>query len=103
MKKFDLTTKEGLNEIVKSNFICINPLFALGKYVIDKIFIESEDKQRELAEKIIVEGKRQGVDELEIKVKNFSGASFNLPLEDSVKIESHIGINNEIVIKVKYK
>lgn len=103
MKKFDLTTKEGLNEIVKSNFICINPLFALGKYVIDKIFIESEDKQRELAEKIIIEGKKQGVDELEIKVKNFRGSEFNLPVDESVKIGLRLGANNEMIIKVKYK
>lgn len=67
MKKFDLTTKEGIDDVVR-NFVCINPMFALGKYFIDKFFIESEDKQRELAEKIIIEGKRQGVVELEIKV-----------------------------------
>ena len=48
MKKFDLTTKEGINEVF-SSFICINPMFALGKYFIDKFFIDSEDKQRELA------------------------------------------------------
>lgn len=102
MKRFDLTTKEGINEVF-SSFICINPMFALGKYFIDKIFIESEDKQRELTEKIIIEGKKQGVDELEIKVKNFRGASLNLPLEDSAKIESQVGNNNEMIIKVKYK
>lgn len=102
MKKFDLTTKEGINDVVR-NFICINPMFALGKYVIDKIFIESEDKQRELAEKIIIEGKKQGVDELEIKVKNFRGVNFNLPIDDNVKIESSLGANNEMKIKVKYK
>ena len=102
MKKFDLTTKEGINEVF-SSFICINLMFALGKYFIDKFFIDSEDKQRELAEKIIIEGKKQRVDELEIKVKNFRGASLNLPLDDSVKIESRIGTNNEMTIKVKYK
>ena len=62
-----MTTKEGIDDVVR-NFVCINPMSALGKYFIDKFFIESEDKQRELAEKIIIEGKRQGVVELEIKV-----------------------------------
>lgn len=66
MKKFDLTTEEGINEVVR-NFICINPMFALGKYVIDKIFIESEDKQRELAEKIIIEGKNRVLMNLKFK------------------------------------
>lgn len=103
MKKFDLTTKEGLNEVFSSGLICMNPMFVLGKYLIDKIFIESEDKQRELAEKIIIKGKEQGVDELEIKVKNFRGASFNLPIDESVKIESRFGNDNEMTIKVKYK
>lgn len=103
MKKFDLTTKEGLNEVFSSGLICMNPMFVLGKYLIDKIFIESEDKQRELAEKIIIKGKKQGVDELEIKVKNFRGASFNLPIDESVKIESRFGNDNEMTIKVKYK
>ena len=103
MKKFDLTTKEGLNEVFSIGLICMNPMFVLGKYLIDKIFIESEDKQRELAEKIIIKGKEQGVDELEIKVKNFRGASFNLPIDESVKIESRFGNDNEMTIKVKYK
>lgn len=103
MKKFDLTTKEGVSEVFSSGLICINPMFALGKYFIDKFFIASEDKQRELAEKIIIEGKKQGVDELEIKVKNFRGASFNLPVDDSVKIESRFGADNKMTIKVKYK
>lgn len=101
--KFDLTTKEGLNDVLKRNFINVNPIFMLVMYVSEKLFIESEDKQREMAKEIIAEGKKQGVDELEIKVKNFRGGKLNFPVDKDIKIETHLGQENKMIIKVKYK
>ena len=52
MKHFDLTKRETLSKAV--DFVCqCNPMFALGKYVFDKIFGEnpSPEEQRKTARK----------------------------------------------------
>lgn len=106
MEKFDLTTKEGREEAKKFAMALlpyVSPVLAVGYFVFERIFnSDSIEKQAEAAEKIIEAGKKNGTDELEIKMKNTKGFKINVPLED-VKIDTVIGDDEEMTLRVKYK
>ena len=101
--KFDLTNKKELRAVLTDYVIISNPMLAVGKYVIEKVFSKDTIKaQVEAAESLIKKGKDNGVDEMEITVDNTRGFKLNVPLDD-VKIDTVVGADEKMRIKVKYK
>lgn len=101
--KFDLTNKKELRAVVADYVILTSPMLAVGKYVLEKLFSNDTIKaQQEAAESLIKKGKENGVDEMEIIVDNTRGFKLNVPMDD-VKIDTMVGADEKMVIKVKYK
>lgn len=116
MEKYDLTNKKELvnviTELMDSPFgtvlVAVNPLFPVilkfGGMILDKIFsTETLKLQKDTAESLIKRGKENGVDEMEITMKNSRGIKFNVPIDDGIKIDTMIGADEKMHIKVKYK
>lgn len=100
--KYDLTNREELRSVIEYLSVS-SPLFSVGKYFFDKIFSKDTIKaQQEAAESLIKKGKENGVDEMEITVDNTRGFKLNVPMDD-VKIDTVVGADEKMVIKVKYK
>lgn len=107
MEQYDLTNNKGLAKaagVLSDNLLLVNPGLALGKYLIDKVtdLTKTWAVQRETAEKLIKKGKEDGVDEMEITMDNHRGFKMNVPI-DGVQINTHLGANEKMVVKVKYK
>ena len=107
MEKYDLTTKDGLQtalDVLESTFM-FNPTIALIKYVIDKFtdLSKSLDAQQKAAEVLIRQGKENGVDDMEITMNNKRGFKLNVPIDEGVKIDTMIGSDEKMTIKVRYK
>ena len=101
--KFDLTNKKELRAVITDYVIVSNPMLAVGKYVFKKLFSNDTIKaQQEAAESLIKKGKDNGVDEMEITVDNTRGFKLNVPIDD-VKIDTMVGADEKMHIKVKYK
>ena len=101
METFDLTTKDGM-EIAKKYFELtpVGMLFKIGKMIFDS---DSVKKQGKAVEDLIKAGKEKGVDEMEIILENKKGFHFNAPIEEGIKIETALGSDEKIKIRVKYK
>ena len=101
METFDLTTKAGM-EIAKKYFELtpVGMLFKIGKMILDS---DSVKKQGKTVEDLIKAGKERGVDEMEIILDNKKGFHFNAPIEEGIKIETALGSDEKIKIRVKYK
>lgn len=107
MKKYDLTSSKGLQNAMKyigDNVFTINPALGLAKYVVDKFsdLSKSWESQRDTALELIRKGKEQGVDEMEITMSNKRGFRLNAPV-DGVNIDTMIGADEKMHVKVKYK
>lgn len=112
---FDLTTSEGLGKVSEflSNkkvalglgmmFPIPSLLYYAGKAMMDKIFTTPEEQKNVVAD-LIKEGKKQGVEEMEIIMKDRGGLDLgaNIPGDIPVDIKFHAGKDQEIVMKVKY-
>ncbi|MGL5980479.1 MAG: hypothetical protein ACRCZY_06315 [Phocaeicola sp.] len=98
MIRQDLTTKKGIMKALLFG----NPLFMamkIGKKLIETDSVENQCKE---AVRLIEQGKKEEVDEMEIKVSRKAGLRFNAPIEGcDIKVEA--GSNAEMTIKVKYK
>ena len=71
--------------------------------LIKKLFSTDTIKaQQETAEKLIEQGKDSGVDEMEIVVDNTRGFKLNMPIDEDLKIDTMIGADEKLHIKVKY-
>lgn len=53
--------------------------------------------------KLIEAGKANGVDEMEIKLDNKKGLHIDAPIDEKCKIDTVIGSDEKVTIKVKYK
>ena len=101
--KFDLTNKKELRAVITDYVIITNPMLAVGKFVFEKLFSNDTIKaQQEATESLIKKGKDNGVDEMEIIVNNTRGFKLNIPVDD-VKIDTVVGADEKMIIKVKYK
>jgi hypothetical protein len=99
---YDLTNRKELKNVIES-LIDTNPLVSLVKIVLDKLFLTDTTKaQQETAIILIEKGKESGVDEMEITVDNTSGFKLNIPVDD-IKIDTMVGADEKLHIKVKYK
>ncbi|MDE6338333.1 MAG: hypothetical protein K2K97_00920 [Muribaculaceae bacterium] len=105
MEKFDLTTKDGIIKVAKflngGRFLEFFPLVNLAKILIERIFTKPEETGK-VVQDIIEKGKKEGVDEMEIKIKDGSGVNLKVPV-DGAEIKLGIGKDNETIIRVKYK
>ena len=105
METFDLTTKDGMDiakKYVLSYFELtpVGMLFKIGKMIFDS---DSVKKQGKTVEDLIKAGKERGVDEMEIILDNKKGFHFNAPIEEGITIETALGSDEKIKIRVKYK
>lgn len=82
------------------------PLFLAGELIqklVKSIFdSDSVKKQGEVLDKLIEKGKKSGVKEMNIKIKNKKGINFNMPIEDGVKIETLLGSDETMNIHVTF-
>lgn len=105
MEIFDLTTKDGM-EIAKKyvlNYFELTPvgmLYKIGKMIFDS---DSVKKQGKTVEDLIKAGKEKGVDEMEIILDNKKGFHFDAPIDDGIKIDTVLGSDEKVRIRVKYK
>lgn len=116
MEKYDLTNKKEfvnvITDLMGSSFgtalVAVNPLIPVvikfGSMILDKVFSSETLKlQKDTAEQLIKRGKEEGVDEMEITVKNSRGFKLNMPIDENLKIDTLIGADEKMHIKVKYK
>ena len=101
METFDLTTKDGM-EIAKKYFELtpVGMLFKIGKMIFDS---DSVKKQGKTVEDLIKAGKERGVDEMEIILDNKKGFHFDAPIDEGIKIDTVLGSDEKVRIRVKYK
>lgn len=105
MEIFDLTTKDGM-EIAKKyvlNYFELTPvgmLYNIGKMIFDS---DSVKKQGKTVEDLIKAGKEKGVDEMEIILDNKKGFHFDAPIDEGIKIDTVLGSDEKVRIRVKYK
>lgn len=105
MEIFDLTTKDGM-EIAKKyvlNYFELTPvgmLYKIGKMIFDS---DSVKKQGKTVEDLIKAGKEKGVDEMEIILDNKKGFHFDTPIDEGIKIDTVLGSDEKVRIRVKYK
>lgn len=106
MEKFDLTkTSEAEKVIDFCKDLCVPiPQFAIPYKIAKWIFdSDSAKKQGEIVKKLIEAGKANGVDEMEIKLDNKKGLHIDAPIDEKCKIDTVIGSDEKVTIKVKYK
>lgn len=97
-KSFDLTTNIGKK--VALSYLCGGPMM-LALSIIKEI-TSATQKQGKVVEQLIKSGKEQGIDEMEIKVKNTKGLDFSAPFE-GIDIKLMVGSKEDTIVKVKYK
>lgn len=105
METFDLTTKDGM-EIAKKYVLSYFELTTVGMlYKLGKIIFDSDrvKKQGKTVEDLIKVGKEKGVDEMEITLDNKKGLHFDAPIDEGIKIDTVLGSDEKVRIRVKYK
>ena len=105
METFDLTTKDGM-EIAKKYVLSYFELTPVGMlYKLGKIIFDSDrvKKQGKTVEDLIKVGKEKGVDEMEITLDNKKGLHFDAPIDEGIKIDTVLGSDEKVRIRVKYK
>ena len=101
IKKYDLNTPEGIQQVKKVLWLT-SPVLAVGELFISKIFGNpTVDEQAKLAVELIKTGKKEGVDEMEISMKDKKGFELDVPI-DGVEINTSLGGKGEMIVKVKY-
>ena len=89
-------------EIAKKYFELtpVGMLFRFGKMIFDS---DSVKKQGKTVEDLIKVGKEKGVDEMEIILDNKKGFHFDAPIDEGIKIDTVLGSDEKVRIRVKYK
>lgn len=84
----------------------LGPYEAIIKLIIKAVFGDGPEsiqrEQRQTIEAAIQKGKDSGVDEMEIQTNDTTGIKLNVPI-DGVKIDTILGKEGKVLIKVKYK
>lgn len=107
MERFDLTKKSEAEKAIAfckyfgmTAFPHLAIPYKIAKWIFDS---DSAKKQGEIAKKLIEAGKETDVDEMEIILDNTKGFHFDAPIDEKCKIDTVIGSDEKVVIKVKYK
>lgn len=104
MEKYDLTDAKELQKVMTDVLLMPFPWLRLAKYVFDKMTGSDATKvQSEVAQRLIEKGKENGVDNMEIKMNNTKGFKLNMPLDEKIKIDTMIGSDEKMTVRVKYK
>lgn len=101
IQKFDLTTEKGLKYAMLVLAPTIPLFYKLAKLLLSERK-ETQLRQAKMAADLIKQGKESGVDEMEITMNNIKGLKINVPI-DEMKIDTVIGADDTITMKVKYK
>ncbi len=114
MKKFDLTTLVGIN--LANNYVqgiiydpktpetMIPSFYELLKLLLGGLFGNKEQKeQSEAIEKLIEAGKREGVDEMEVTIRTTKGLKLNIPEAEEIKVDTTLGSDEKIKLRIRYK
>lgn len=101
-KKFDLTTKEGMDNI-NHELMIWDPILGLGMYAARKVFgsAPSPEEQAKTAIDLIAAGKQNGAKEMDIEISSKAGGHFSCPIE-GVDISMGAGSKGNIKVHVKY-
>lgn len=100
-ERFDLTTEHGVKSSL--GFLASSPIVILGGYLLKSIFDSKRtEAQAEVAAHLIKKGKDDGVDEMEITMTNSRGFNLKVPIE-GIDIETKLGADEKMHVKVKYK
>ena len=106
MEKYDLTKKSGYDKAIALLNVCSKtfPMLTVYDKVAKWIFdSNSAEKQGKIAEDLIKVGKERGVDEMEITLDNKKGFHFDAPIDEGIKIDTVLGSDEKVRIRVKYK
>ena len=98
--KIDLTTVIGINNVVK--YFNLSSLDIVVGLLKDIMSSKATKEQGKVVAEIIKQGRDQGVDEMEIKVKNTKGLDLSAPI-DGAEVTVTAGSKEYTTIKVKYK
>ena len=103
MRTFNLTTQNGKDDAKKYLESCFRYtipgiLYKIAKDIFDS---DSSKKQSEAIEKLIVAGRKEGVDEMEITIDNTKG--FKIQTPEDIKVETILGSDEKIKLRIKYK
>ena len=110
-KSYDLTKPNVLKSVLNSilpqsptdSIFLLNSQMYLAKKALEYILkSDTTTQQTEAARSLIIQGKEANVDEMEIKIENTKGFKLDIPIED-VKVDTIIGADEKMSIKVKYK
>ena len=106
MEKYDLTKKSGYDKAIallnvySMTFFPMLTVYKVAKWIFDS---NSAEKQGKIAEDLIKVGKERGVDEMEITLDNKKGLPFDAPIDEGIKIDTVLGSDEKVRIRVKYK
>lgn len=106
MEKHDLTKKSGYDKAIALLNVCsktfpmLTVYYKVAKWIFDS---NSAEKQGKIAEDLIKVGKERGVDEMEITLDNKNGFHFDAPIDEGIKIDTVLGSDEKVRIRVKYK
>ena len=102
---YDLTTKKNLAKSYEYlGLVSVSPIFAIGKYVFDKILGEetSPEEQRKAALALIQEAKKQGAKSIELDMDSSVGGGLGTTIEGfPIKVEGRMG--NKMRVRVDFK
>lgn len=101
-KTFDLTTKEGFDNINKL-LILYNPLLGGAIYAVRKIFgsAPSPEEQAKTANELIKTAKENGAKKLDFEISSEAGGQFSCPVEGAT-ISMGAGSKGKIKVHVEY-
>lgn len=102
---FDLTTDQGIKN--SFGFLASSPILSfleVGFKIGLKSIFDSKrtETQAKLAEDLIKRGKVEGVDEMELTMDNSRGFKLKVPI-DGIDVETKLGADEKMHVKVKYK
>jgi len=105
MIKFDLTTEEGMKKAMTDSCIAFPIpylMFKMGKAILSRNAVSTQ-KQKEVVEALIEQGKRDGVDEMEITMGNYTGVKSRISTNDKYSVDILVGADDKMTLRVKYK
>lgn len=102
-KKFDLTTKEGFDNVNKVLILC-NPILGLGVYAVRKIFASapSAEEQQKAAIELIQEAKKQGAKSMDFTISSEAGGHLEFPLEEGINISMGAGSKGKTEVHIEF-